>query len=393
MRFRGPNAARQPKPPQAALVVLSAATLLLLAYSVFSWIPVRHQGWGPLVGYQHGWPLIYLVRWEERLSSWRLWDSVHHFVPSHFLANLGVVAGVFLVGYLVLTFHVRQVERFWQFTMKELMVGGLVLVCLASAFAWYLRDVREERRAVEKLEATGWEVFEQAKPEWIVRPLRHSGMREWSFPNQLWRATVVNYPNDSEHLPSPGSSDRRRRTSAEMLAEAGPWISQLRYCRLVDIYAPDEEGLIVTDQGIMALVPHLRRVTGFGITSDSVTDEAVFAIARSCPYLEEASLNIRISDRGIDALQELPRLSRLSLYSGCGVSPTGRRRLLELPRLRELRGPQCWDRDGGFVNGLREAGIRWLPSRWDCECDAPEQAVWNTSGVELRAGRWVLSRE
>jgi len=304
----------------APCISMGKAAVFLLVFipiSVYAVVsPWESSRWW--AHYSQGWPLVYLKRQVDTTVDkgvWFLWSGVIHFSPLMMAANIAVAALVALAVTSVWCLHTAK-RPWWQFSLRELLCLVTVSAVALSYCCLPIVQQRREKALSARLEKMGWFLGGSAsvRPNWMMRPLVDLGIVS---PSSFWRVGSVDWQGryiDRITVSSDGTASHhgREETADDFLDETGRLLARLKYCDEIHVC-----GSSVTDRGIESLCANWSNCRSADFyNSSGFTDTDLNRVVESWPDLEELDLSrTAVSDRGLQALARLPRLSVLSIMS------------------------------------------------------------------------------
>jgi hypothetical protein len=253
-----------------------------------------------------------------------------------------LICGTAVAGFLVLMltwFVAAHLFRLrFQFSVRSLLALMVAVAIPSSWFAVEMRNAKEQKEAVERLETEGaWIDYQggdspsaskPSEPAWLRKLLG----REFfdSVDRVQWFATGNPSPG-LEHLKALSSSLSSVTLDAVDVTDAA--LANLR-C-LTKLKNLDVTNTEIGDAGVPYLqaLPHLVSLNLWGT---KVTDEGL-ARLEGMVQLRELGIGLtEVTDAGLEHLKGLSRLEELDL-SKTAITDAGFQRLKDLRQLRELR--------------------------------------------------------
>lgn len=279
-------------------------------YAIFSGVALRYPFGGngfprgllmQKANYGHGWPFIFAQRFvmpTDTLGAWKIWSDVHTFALASLLWNLAIAIAVSLTATCLVAWRFSGLRR-WQFRLGELLVATFLIAGLFGVARRLESDFQQDERYLTSQTISYWAAIRFGPPTWYVRPFCDL------------------------HLVSAEAVDGRA---------------------LYDFGAPDD-----FNQRIIQAVERGEKIRGrvslLQITSNSLDDAGVAAIAAWAPRCEELELvgDNRFTDKAIVQIaQQLPKLRRLTLGSP-NLTLESLPSLSRMPRLQFLTIHACSD--------------------------------------------------
>jgi hypothetical protein len=346
-----------------SLVLLGVAALL--GWLIFAKVFAGYTDLGGYAGehFERGWPIKFEVRSERPASGRDPGDSIEFYFSGWALAaNLAIALAVLLVVALWLWRRLR-LARPWQFSLRAALI---VVALIAGASGWLTREVhlwQRERLALEAL--PHWSMREvYGGPQWLRR--FHSRETLTVF-HHVVSASTPGLRRTEDGLVGLSDSDLQSLTA---VLPSLPWLRAVdvtdfipatydEFHQWTTIERLDLPSIFATDDVLrrVARMPRLKWLDLYGnegfthsglaelarskslevliLDSTKVTDRGIAALAR-LPHLRDLSLNgTAVTDHSIESFCQMRSLERLSAYE-TQISDSGARRLIGLPRLKEL---------------------------------------------------------
>jgi len=375
------NNAQEP-PPRRPWYRLHRSTyvvaVLLLIVLVLIIVP---GGWSFTDGgVEHGWPWRYLKVWGTTAilaQNWdynpdEIWDGPPWLHKQGWLFKglqsefrLGALVGDVAVGLLILAIGVvifewwrRRRSRVWQFSLRELMIGILLL---AAALGWWRQNHVRAQREVQALREP------PSNPTIAEALLHQTGNSHWDYitvcRSPIWlhkllgARLVADFYTVEVIVCLRGFRDDHSWDYFHRAKE----LPNLR--RLGLVYS------VVSDAGFETLAG-LRQLTTLRMDDCSLDPEGSRRLTAMSNLRELVLINCTLDDATLESIGQLPRLRVLDLRS-TKVSSTGLRHLAGLTTLRQLALSGSWITDSGFdhlesLTTLEElclCGVKATPER------------------------------
>jgi hypothetical protein len=154
------------------LIASVTATLLYGVLSLRDYVGAYGRG---LVTFVHGWPMAYLTRIQLESTfgaRWKLFSGIEEFqfLPLLFDIAFNLCLGLFIA--IIWQLHCRS-QKFWQFSLKKLLLVTSVLGMTAGAYAYLRRQYVEEDVLLIQMERDGWSLrIADGYLPWYLQPLR-----------------------------------------------------------------------------------------------------------------------------------------------------------------------------------------------------------------------------
>ena len=344
--------------------MLLACLLGTIAYALFSLeadcpLPLPAQD----TVFWHGWPAVYMIRvspfepgtWYG--SRWHIYRDIREFYFTAFLGDIAVAVGISLAVTFLWYLHCRN-KRPWQFSIREALLGFLIVGVVLSGFEMLRQEYDQETQFLRELETRGWLLRYCADSlPWYLRPLNDLDViseDDWNYWEIEW------CPED--HKIDAGNIN-------EILAELASSHPSLSLVHSVNIFDPS-----LNDQGVESLckvAPYCTQLY-LGDRLPEVTDRSVASIASHLRSLNVWSLRgAKISDEAVRCMAAMRSLNELYFDDKWKTtSGTGLNALLKLPYMHSLAVPEHWiATDEEKMAIMRQSPVSFI---------APYEYAWKT---------------